>query len=410
MNEKIDKKTEAALIGALERAKAFSQQLQENREQRLWKKINIPCNLFDTINGLSKNEMDRIRKNLDLKNLSSLKKAELASELVKLIPLKFKKVIYRLDQGRYDFIQAIIKNSGIIPNKGISASNAESLMGFSIIFPGLYDNQKVLFMPAEMVEIFSQIDGIELENIVHRNTEWIRITHGLLYYYGVMDAWLIKEKVKQLTGQEIDILEFMDVMSFACDFYGQARYTPYGYQDDRVFDVKKIVEEHRMRPGVDYYPFTKKQLLKASDPDYIDKTPEMNSFTSFLLKHYKLSDEDTNEIAWQLINMINMDSKPTLIIQYLQSWMEFPSFEFVQQLTAKIMELYNNTRQWVLKGHTPNELFQEEKKHLRPLPSQPFKMVQPDSKVINLSTRTKVGRNDLCPCGSGKKHKKCCGK
>jgi uncharacterized protein YecA (UPF0149 family) len=22
---------------------------------------------------------------------------------------------------------------------------------------------------------------------------------------------------------------------------------------------------------------------------------------------------------------------------------------------------------------------------------------------------TKVGRNDPCPCGSGKKHKKCCG-
>ena len=22
----------------------------------------------------------------------------------------------------------------------------------------------------------------------------------------------------------------------------------------------------------------------------------------------------------------------------------------------------------------------------------------------------KVGRNDLCPCGSGKKYKKCCGK
>ncbi|MBT4622773.1 MAG: SEC-C domain-containing protein, partial [Verrucomicrobia bacterium] len=23
--------------------------------------------------------------------------------------------------------------------------------------------------------------------------------------------------------------------------------------------------------------------------------------------------------------------------------------------------------------------------------------------------RLKVGRNDPCPCGSGKKHKKCCG-
>lgn len=136
----------------------------------------------------------------------------------------------------------------------------------------------------------------------------------------------------------------------------------------------------------------------------------MNIFISFLLKYYKLSDEEINEIAMQITNMINADSKPTLIVQYLQSWMEFPSFEFVQQLTARIMELYNNTRQWVLKGHTPNELFQEERKFLKPLPSEPFKMVQPDSKVIDLSTRTKVGRNDPCPCGSGKKYKKCCGK
>jgi preprotein translocase subunit SecA len=26
------------------------------------------------------------------------------------------------------------------------------------------------------------------------------------------------------------------------------------------------------------------------------------------------------------------------------------------------------------------------------------------------SSQPKVGRNDLCPCGSGKKYKKCCGK
>ena len=410
MDEKIDKKTEAPLIRALENAKAFSQQLQENKEKRLWKKVDVPCSLYEAISGLTKAEMDIIRKNYDLRNLSSLKKAELASELAKLIPLKFKKVIYTLDQSRYDFIKIIIKNSGVIPDMGISVSNAEAFMGFSIIFPGLYDDQKVLFMPNELINIFSQIDSSELQIIVQRNTEWIRLTHGLLYYYGVMDVRPVKEKISELTGQEIDILEFMNVMSFACDFYGQARYTSYGYQDDRVFDAKKIVEEHRLRPGVDYYPFTKKQLLKAGDLGYFDKTPEMNSFISFLLMHYKLSEQETNEIALQIINMINMDSKPTLIIQYLQSWMEFPSFEFVQQLTARIMDLYNNTRQWVLKGHTPNELFQEERKYLKPLPAEPFKISQQNSKVINLQTRTKVGRNDPCPCGSGKKYKKCCGK
>jgi hypothetical protein len=39
MDERIDKKTEAALINALKSAKAFSQQLQENREKRLWKEV-----------------------------------------------------------------------------------------------------------------------------------------------------------------------------------------------------------------------------------------------------------------------------------------------------------------------------------------------------------------------------------
>ena len=31
-----------------------------------------------------------------------------------------------------------------------------------------------------------------------------------------------------------------------------------------------------------------------------------------------------------------------------------------------------------------------------------------DSKTVR--NENKVGRNDICPCGSGKKYKKCCGK
>jgi len=157
-----------------------------------------------------------------------------------------------------------------------------------------------------------------------------------------------------------------------------------------------------MRPNVDYYPFTKTQLLNAGVPDFFDKTPEMTRFINFLFTHSELNTQETNEIAAQITGMINADSKPTLVMEYLQSWLEFPSFEFVQMLTAKIMELYNTTRLWILKGHTPHELFQEERKYLKPLPS--------DTNVIEMPARAKVGRNDPCPCGSGKKYKKCCGK
>lgn len=410
MDEKIDKKTEAALMKALENAKAYGRLMQDNREKRLWKKVSIPCSLHDALCGLTKAELDSIRKNYGFKNLSSLKKAELAAELALLIPLKFREVIYTLDQSRYDFVKLIIKNSGVIQDVGISVENAEVFRGFSIIFTGSYDDQNILFMPDELIDIFLRTDGSELERIVQRNTEWISLTHGMLHYYGVMDAWALIEKIQMLTGKEVDIPEFMEVTSFASEFYRKARLTEYGYKDHRVFDAMKIVNEHRKRPGVDYYPFTKKQLLKASDPDYVGKTPELNSFISYLLKYYDLSNEETDEIALQVTNIINMDAKPSMILEYLQSCMEFSSFEFAQQLTDKIVEVYKNTRQWALKGHTPNELFQGETKYLNPLLAEPFKFGKQDSKVIDLKTRNRVGRNDPCPCGSGKKFKKCCGK
>ncbi|WP_093674000.1 hypothetical protein [Sporolactobacillus nakayamae] len=56
----------------------------------------------------------------------------------------------------------------------------------------------------------------------------------------------------------------MNVMVFACGFYGQARRSTYGFQDNRVFDAGKIVEEYLMRPDVEDYPFTRKQIMKAA--------------------------------------------------------------------------------------------------------------------------------------------------
>lgn len=410
MDNKIDQKTQKALLEALARAKEHSRQLQDKREQQLWKKINIPVKLSDALNNLSKNELDKIRQNLGLKNLSSLKKGDLTGKLINLIPVKFKDILYVLDLERYDMVKRMLKNVGPVIANNISVSKVESLMGYGIAFPGVHHNQKVLFMPLELLEIFKEIDGKELKTIVRRNTEWIKLTHGLLYYYGVLGASTMNNKINQLTGQEVDLLEYFKVLSAASDYYEQIEFSAYGYQDQRVYDAKKILDEQKARPSVDYYSFTKEQLLKAGEADFIDRTPKMNNFIRFLLEYYDLTDEEIDEMILQLINMINLDTKPTGMIKYLESWLEFPSFEMVQELTAKLMEFYNHTRMWILKGHTPDELFQEEKRYLKPLPAESFRMGQTDSKLFDIRTGAKIGRNDSCPCGSGKKYKKCCGK
>jgi hypothetical protein len=56
----------------------------------------------------------------------------------------------------------------------------------------------------------------------------------------------------------------------------------------------------------------------------------------------------------------------------------------------------NNTRIWDNNGYTPSELHEI--------------TMERDKNIINFPTpqKVQVGRNDPCPCGSGKKYKKCC--
>ncbi|NLM68159.1 MAG: hypothetical protein GX180_13450, partial [Enterococcus sp.] len=70
----------------------------------------------------------------------------------------------------------------------------------------------------------------------------------------------------------------------------------------------------------------------------------------------------------------------------------------IQQFLDLITAAKNNTRIWVNKGHTPSELYAIS--------------VEGQEKTIEFPTlkNQKIGRNDPCPCGSGKKYKRCCGR
>ncbi|WP_163100165.1 YecA family protein [Peribacillus alkalitolerans] len=413
--DKLDQKTMNKMINAIEGAKEYTRHLQVKREEKLWKEIETPCQLIDFLRLLTKDELDEIRKQLKLKGMSSLKKGELAGELSRSIPFHFKQVLFTLDQERTDLIQQIIKNSGtLLLSDEYPISKITTMRRLGIIFPVIKDGQKLLMMPLELIEQFAEVDRVEFQDKILINTEWIRLTHGMLYYYGVMDSSEMLDRISALSKREVDIVEYFDVISSASDYYVQIRnsISSYGgYMENRcIFNAKNLIEVHKTRTDINYYPFTKKQLLKAGTPGFIDKTPEMEKFLRFLSNSYDLTVQEKNEIAYQFLYMINSDAHPSMLIEYLQSKLEFPSFEFVQQLTAFIMEVHNHTRMWSLKGYSPTELRKKEERHLQPLPSSTYHQTQNRSNVIDFRDRIKIRRNDPCPCGSGNKYKKCCGK
>ncbi len=68
----------------------------------------------------------------------------------------------------------------------------------------------------------------------------------------------------------------------------------------------------------------------------------------------------------------------------------------LQEFINLIMLAKNNTRIWENNGYTPSELHGILSKR--------------NKNIVKFPTlqRQKIGRNDPCPCGSGKKYKKCC--
>jgi SEC-C motif-containing protein len=65
-----------------------------------------------------------------------------------------------------------------------------------------------------------------------------------------------------------------------------------------------------------------------------------------------------------------------------------------------------------LKHEFPNilNIFKERHKKLNKMYRRFLKQTKFEPEIKNQEIKTKVGRNQACPCGSGKKYKKCCGK
>lgn len=271
-------------------------------------------------------------------------------------------------------------------------------------------------MPMEIMEVFRELNHKELRKIIDRNTEWMQLVHGMLFYYGVLNTPKIKEFIGKYTGDQPDYLELFNFLYEASQYHNRIELTASGWNDGGVVDPKIVIREQMSRPTIDYYPFTKKQLIEASKIDYIEKTEGLRQFTRFLRSHYEITQEEVDDIVLECSDSILTGGRPTEIIEMLQEELEIPSFDVLNELAQVISAFYNDTRQWELKGYSPNELLEMERKYLKPLPKLPMApyaaptAMKKSADIIDLHSKSKVGRNDPCPCGSGQKFKKCCGK
>lgn len=151
--------------------------------------------------------------------------------------------------------------------------------------------------------------------------------------------------------------------------------------------------------GKPYYVPEKTELLRYAEEDYYEETIHQRNLASMLKKDFFPNNAQVikDEID-ELIGQLQIDDNFQEVVKAFLARFEFIDMKQVNEYMQVVMKIANTTRLWENRGHTPDELFQMESPNLKPLTP------------LTVIDGGKVGRNDPCTCGSGKKYKKCCGK
>jgi uncharacterized protein YchJ len=365
----------------------------ENKANKLFNRVKrgkFTQDLRELLNCNTKTELLRISSVLSITKLSQLNKGQLVERLLQVYEEKITKALYLIDSERYEFLKGIAENNGYMHFEGNNFTlNLEYFLECGFLFPAMREDGMYLIMPNEIINVIKSLDNDEYRQILAKNTELVKLFWGMTYNYGVL---FIEDFIKMLhnyVDYSLDEIDIYKVIVSGADYYGE-----YILQGDIASSImapeEDIVHIINKRENIssdrDFCIIRKDELLEAANVEYLIENKTGMRLKKYLKNNWKLEDAQIEMTIINLYDDIQENEKEEVIENIVDAAGDVSESE-LQKLLVEINSFINNTRLWRLKGYTLNEL---------------------NSEHNNTST-TKIGRNDPCICGSGKKYKKCCG-
>ncbi|SEL08216.1 SEC-C motif-containing protein [Carnobacterium iners] len=161
--------------------------------------------------------------------------------------------------------------------------------------------------------------------------------------------------------------------------------------EEDTFD--ELVVNQQSKP---FYIPEQDELLKRTNEFYEEETKEYLNLKEYITTKVVEGDSFIAEMISDDIrgHCLYGFSLDYALREFNFREVRFKSKEQMDKVAQLIIELANHTRIRENNGFTPAELHEQ--------------MIKSESSLSDKPVIKKVGRNDPCPCGSGKKYKKCC--
>lgn len=348
-----------------------------------------------------KKELEQLAKLYGVKGAYKLKKAELVEALLEAIPVKMPEILPMLDEADIEKFEALFEQDKVV-EENEKLDSYYNLMELELV--QFIENKKEsrLCVASMVKEAYQAINMDEIMPQIRRNSILREYIISILNLYGVVKLhWAVelfnKYYAPATTEDELTNLVKKD-MRLVC----QSKIMDGYIVEETIYALDKDNFKEFVGATVDkdYFVPTKELLENVYDETYYEPSLQIEKLKAHLRKNY-LTNEETIEEAVIAVTMIaRVDCDKTgktmeLILEELANvGVEFENLAQINEMIKHIVPVVNVTRKWINKGYTMQEL-------------SPHTFSEKTGQKIKVLD---IGRNAPCPCGSGKKYKKCCGR
>ena len=384
-------------------------------------------------------------RDLEIKRTSGLKKDELAEKIANelLMPTVMRRRIAVLSSECRILLERAMREPFIPTPEEMDDALCLHESDYAFL-----NKREQLDVPVDVKIAYEKINTPEFRKYA-RKMSWLSqcLNFGEVFY-GVFDKDVLRKIYNVRKGYHISEEQLEKMCSeFPVDMTechmeeGQrfivAEYLAY---DDRYKNLLDI------QAGKDFYIPNAQEVLDYARNLYLSQEPAYQNFREFLQHEIGMTYDEADAEALETWDKIQFDIDFTEIVQYIiDVYEDLLDDTKIEEIIQLLQEVNNNTRMRIHRGHTPNEMMrkgmEEDRFSQKPIvvpgsteaanllksASEELKemgvCVDFDSNAVivpnnfsqnNVSGQAansikKIYPNDLCPCGSGKKFKKCCG-
>ncbi|MFC4985030.1 SEC-C metal-binding domain-containing protein [Salinicoccus siamensis] len=331
------------------------------------------------------NDLKRLARTISVKNFSKYKKDDLIDAIIE------RQHTTEAAGYAYKYIDdhsfEAWKNTG---GRGPTESryNLEELFGLYILGYAFEDSEQEdkFFIAEGIPELFATVDNEVNREARLRVQRKLKLIRAALHLYGIVSFSQLQHLFKKYYDMEMTSAELVS-------FLGESPYDISIDEDNEqiIIDDMNYAQYEmvkKLQGNLPYYEPEFGKFIKFSDPNYIDESKAHRALKEWVKDNVDVPRDKHYSVYISLLQLIMQGSKKDDILQYLMTLnVELQNAGSQRELMDMMAEIVENTRHFKYRGHKESEL---------------------NSQTV--VKEVKVGRNDPCPCGSGRKYKKCCGR